>query len=1231
MSNDKFGFETLRHIAIGLCAGICLAFPSDTKAQDTIAPELVAGLGHENQIVDIAHSPDNRLIATTGWGGVTWIWDAETDRAIFRFDWPQDTESQALLKFSADSRFLYVLGTDRMYKVDIAARRLVEELPFQVPVIGTRYSSFSSLDSTFGSLVSTSGFLRCGRRGCDAFTEEKPDQKTNLLWFENDASVVETCPKFVVGYNSGEYYYRPEQSKLMIAQSQSPDEVITVPFPEEILSFTCTRDNHFIAGSWDGKLFRIDSSGAVVNTTELPASTLQELMTLPSGEIMVASSAVLNELPVQVFVLQPDTLEVVRKTSFPEDVMSITKLAPSPDPTQVFVAYNFFSDQPPEISRVSLLDLTRTDGPSPAIRPARHVRFDDTGNNLVVATNEDAFVWELEAGRALPGVKMNPYSIPRLRNGSLYFITLEQQLQRQDLDGTTTTFDLPTDLPPYLWPDAQPTFSGSTLALGFAADGNRLGGHILWRDALGAQAAFQAVVVPAGVENSTTPPEFSPDGKFLAQGVSGGIFQTSNGFEAKNSIEMYDTSEFPPKRIWTSISDDWSAYGGRIGDFGPGYTPDGDHLVLSAGSKDTLGLVMLDVLTGKEVAFRPEAVPVHVSPSGLETNMAMILKLNPNGDAHFSHGLADATQRIVPLLGVFPNVAVTDSKGRALLVSDGDGKVLLWTAARGQSLVLNASVDTLSNVSFSPNGELLALVETDGSTSLWCVETGELITRLLILANGDWVVVDGDGRYDAADPGDVAGLSWILPSDPLTPEPIETYYLDYYEPRLLSRRILAESFLPLPLPSERNRVTPEIRISEIAPAGKNAQGVAVVNVEVDVYQKIRKGQESGLGDIKLFRDGRLVEISQDRVFDSEGVARIRFQDVMVPMDRTSFEFSAYAFNDDGIKSETSSLEFQRTEAAISLDRRAYVIGIGVNAYDNAAWNLRYAASDAEASVALVAEGLRGSGQFGEVLEIPLVSRTDGSKRMASREVIQAVLNRLAGGQNAEGLSAEALALVKELSPARPQDLVYLAFAGHGLATPDGQFHFFPQEFGAGQASRVVDEQALSQTLKSDQLAELLMQIDVRDMMLVVDACNSAASVEGSGFRPGPMGSRGLGQLAYDKSMRVLTASQSENVALESERLLHGALSYALLREGLEAQHADVFPKNGAISFTEMFRFASERVPKLYAELQSDSFQPLSRGGFSFSEEIEPVESKVQRPALFDFRRPEEGRIEMVFN
>ena len=47
-----------------------------------------------------------------------------------------------------------------------------------------------------------------------------------------------------------------------------------------------------------------------------------------------------------------------------------------------------------------------------------------------------------------------------------------------------------------------------------------------------------------------------------------------------------------------------------------------------------------------------------------------------------------------------------------------------------------------------------------------------------------------------------------------------------------------------------------------------------------------------------------------------------------------------------------------------------------------------------------------------------------------------------------------------------------------------------------------------------------------------------------------MGSRGLGQLSYDKGMRILTATQADNVALEKGGL--GLLMRALLVDGLTA-------------------------------------------------------------------------------
>jgi uncharacterized caspase-like protein len=108
------------------------------------------------------------------------------------------------------------------------------------------------------------------------------------------------------------------------------------------------------------------------------------------------------------------------------------------------------------------------------------------------------------------------------------------------------------------------------------------------------------------------------------------------------------------------------------------------------------------------------------------------------------------------------------------------------------------------------------------------------------------------------------------------------------------------------------------------------------------------------------------------------------------------------------------------------------------------------------------------------------------------------------------------------------------------------------------------------------------------MTLIVDACYSTAAIEGSGFKPGAMGSRGLGQLSYDKRMRILTATQADNVARElpstadGRPIKHGLLSYALLEDGLAANKADFKPQDKTILLDEWLEYAVADVAKQFA-------------------------------------------------
>jgi hypothetical protein len=81
-----------------------------------------------------------------------------------------------------------------------------------------------------------------------------------------------------------------------------------------------------------------------------------------------------------------------------------------------------------------------------------------------------------------------------------------------------------------------------------------------------------------------------------------------------------------------------------------------------------------------------------------------------------------------------------------------------------------------------------------------------------------------------------------------------------------------------------------------------------------------------------------------------------------------------------------------------------------------------------------------------------------------------------------------------------------------------------------------------------------------------------------------LGSRGLGQLAYDKRMRVLAASQSDQAAREmGGQIGEGVLTYALLHDALEASQAA--DEKGNITVKNWLEYPVKRVPQLFDEIR----------------------------------------------
>ena len=200
-----------------------------------------------------------------------------------------------------------------------------------------------------------------------------------------------------------------------------------------------------------------------------------------------------------------------------------------------------------------------------------------------------------------------------------------------------------------------------------------------------------------------------------------------------------------------------------------------------------------------------------------------------------------------------------------------------------------------------------------------------------------------------------------------------------------------------------------------------------------------------------------------------------------------------------------------------------------------------------------------------------------------------------------------------LAAARAEDLVLIAWAGHGLAGPDGQFYLIPSDVPVGAAP--TDPGFLARAVAASELSRWLQPIGASEMALVLDTCYSASAVEQQDFKPGPFSDRRFGQLAYDKGVRVLAAAQSRDVAIESQQIGHGLLTYALVVEGLRAGRA--FGSNDRLSLGDWLRYGVNRVPALDREIRSGR---LVATNAARSLDVKRPEALTQRPSLVDFAR-----------
>jgi len=541
-------------------------------------------------------------------------------------------------------------------------------------------------------------------------------------------------------------------------------------------------------------------------------------------------------------------------------------------------------------------------------------------------------------------------------------------------------------------------------------------------------------------------------------------------------------------------------------------------------------------------------------------------------------------------------------------------RAAVWNSRTG-ALIQSFPLERPCLSAYFLSNERLVLTAVDGTMTVWDVPTGDRLVTLLSFTDGTWAAVDPAGRFDTSDIGALTGATWVRDQDPLYPLLLTSFAREFYTPGLFQRIIAGES-----LPSIPDLSTLDVRAPVVSlRTESDPEPLAVVDVcPPDPRPADPESTWAGAQDLRLLLDGRLVGW-----VDGPLGAGCSTHRLPLPFGATSKRLTAYAFNTQHVKSRDVTIDVS-PPATGPVTRRAFIVNVGVNDYaEDGFSDLRWAGADATALRDALAE-IPGHEVHRVLLTdraLSLSAEPDGGAALPTRDNLQSVLAALSGGPPP--------AFARDFTTARPDDVVIVTFAGHGWAPsrpqPDGTrapgpFHLMLSDLGRPPGGG--PEAALPYAVSEEELAAWFKPIRAGELALIVDACQAASSVEGEEFRPGPLGSRGFGQLAYDKGMLVLAASQADAVALESSSLQHGLLTWALVEDGLRAGRADG-DRDGSIALREWLTYAEARVPQLAGlvargEPVGEARAVVGRGLAVIGGSVPPP-AVAQQPRLFAFK------------
>ncbi len=317
---------------------------------------------------------------------------------------------------------------------------------------------------------------------------------------------------------------------------------------------------------------------------------------------------------------------------------------------------------------------------------------------------------------------------------------------------------------------------------------------------------------------------------------------------------------------------------------------------------------------------------------------------------------------------------------------------------------------------------------------------------------------------------------------------------------------------------------------------------------------------SGVKEVNIYQNDKL--INTDRDVKTKGEDDKVVKSYTLDLLNETNEFKVVVINYQKIESRPEILKIDYV-GQVMATTSLHMLVVGINKYQNSAYNLNYAQPDAKSFTDKLVEQGR---IFKSINKIELYDENATKAKIV------------------EGFKSIA-------AKAQPQDVFVFFYAGHGSLDEEHKdkegespFYFVPTDvtklYGDAQ-------QLMAKGISDDELKDYLTKIRSTKQIVLMDACHSGAALKGMKVRAVAGDEKAIVQLARSSGVVVIASSGSKQFATEFDILKHGVFTYALL-EALEGKGDN---GDNKITVNELKFYMEERVPELTKKYGGEAQYP----------------------------------------